>query len=454
MTSPHAFRGRLALLAGLLTASHAHAAEPLTADRAVQVALQHSSQTANAAASVLDARGGLYSAYSGVVPRLSAIVSRSGSWVRSQSGSESFGSFQTPSSTFDSDAYSTTPQVTGTWSVLNLSNLTGVMSARQNVKAARLQQTSARNDVALSVRRQFYTVVGAIHLARVNGEALKLSRDDERRVRALFEVGSVSKSDVLKAQVATAQSELDSLTSVQQITTQRIALATALGVAEGELGDIDTTLTVTPNEYDEADLQAQAARNRPDLKAAEADLKAASAARWSARLARLPYITVSGAAQFKPKSSSTTTELDPPPPDTSSSSHSETDKVYRASIALNWDFFDGFATDARNASTQASLIRARDTRDVLRRNLEADVRQSLLSYREALESWKVATRAVESASENLKLTQEKYNVGSSTILDLIDAQVQLQRAQNQDVNARARVRTAEAGIRRAIGQGE
>jgi hypothetical protein len=39
----------------------------------------------------------------------------------------------------------------------------------------------------------------------------------------------VSKSDVLRAQVQTAQSELDSLTSVHAITTQRIGLATGDG---------------------------------------------------------------------------------------------------------------------------------------------------------------------------------------------------------------------------------
>jgi outer membrane protein TolC len=80
------------------------------------------------------------------------------------------------------------------------------------------------------------------------------------------------------------------------------------------------------------------------------------------------------------------------------------------------------------------------------------VHQAVLNYTDATEALNVAVRSVESATENVKLTQEKYNVGSATILDLIDSQVQLQRAQNQEVTARAGVRVAEAQIRNATGQ--
>jgi outer membrane protein TolC len=82
------------------------------------------------------------------------------------------------------------------------------------------------------------------------------------------------------------------------------------------------------------------------------------------------------------------------------------------------------------------------------------VHQALLAYREAIARDQVARRALESATENLKLTQEKYNVGSATILDLIDAQVQLQRAQSDGVSALAAIHVAEAQLDRARGQGQ
>ena len=56
--------------------------------------------------------------------------------------------------------------------------------------------------------------------------------------------------------------------------------------------------------------------------------------------------------------------------------------------------------------------------------------------------------------ENLNLVQQKYNVGSATVLELIDAQVQLQRAQSDGVSALAAIRVAEAQLDRVRGRAE
>lgn len=218
-------------------------ADVLTANRAVEIALKRSSQIIGADAGVLDARGGLYGAYSGILPRIDASVSRSGIWQDERTGSQVFGGVVIPTDRSDLEQYSTTPGLSGSWSVLNLSSLTGVLAARGSLKAAQHSRLSARQDVAFATRRQYYEVVRAVRLSDVASGALRLSRDDERRVRALFEVGSVSKSDLLKAQVRTAQSELDSLTAYQAITNQRILLADQLGLAEGDMGEVDTLLT-------------------------------------------------------------------------------------------------------------------------------------------------------------------------------------------------------------------
>ena len=105
-------------------------------------------------------------------------------------------------------------------------------------------------------------------------------------------------------------------------------------------------------------------------------------------------------------------------------------------VALNWDIFDGLSTDARNAPPAPVLQRAQTTRDALKRNLDSrGARDAARSTGRRSVGLEVAQRAVESALENVKLIQQKYNVGSSTILDLIDAQVQLQRAQSDRVSA-------------------
>src|SRR5438445_1744579 len=273
MTTPRARLGGLCL-AGVLWAAGA-GAEPLTAERAVAIALQKSTSIVNARAGVFDARSGLYGAYSGMLPSITGDWSRSVTRTENVSGTVSFGATSFPSTLTEQERYGTTPALNGRWSVLNLSNLAGLSSARSSMRAAQLSVQSARSDVALETRRRFYNTVNAYHLSRVAGAALKLARDDERRVRALFEVGSVSRSDLLKAQVRTATSQLDSLTAHQELINQRISLAEMLAMREAELGEVDTVLTAEPHDYEEGAMLSEAGKNRPDLQAAEAELRAA-----------------------------------------------------------------------------------------------------------------------------------------------------------------------------------
>lgn len=438
----------------LIGAARTATAETLTADKAVELALKRSTAAINADLGVLDARSGLYGAYSGVLPSISAGLTRSGSLSTHNTGSQLFGAFAIPSDPYDSESYGTTPQISGRWNVLDLSGLSSVSSARQGLRAAQLRRTASRQDIALSARRQFYEVVMAVRLADVSVRALQLSRSDERRVRALFEVGSVSRSDLLKAQVRTAQSQLDSLTAIDNITVQRITLGNLLGVAERELGDVDTVLSVQTQSYDPAAVLAEAAKNRPDLKAAELEFKSASSSLRAANLARLPYVTVSGSAAYNPFRTSRSS-VDSAGLGTSIQTtrvRNESDRQLSGSVAINWEIFSGMSTESRIASAQAKLERARDTRAVALRNLEGEVHQALLAHEEALERNRLGESAYESAAENLKLTQQKYNVGSATILELIDAQVQLQRAESDQVTALAALRVAEAQLDRVRGR--
>jgi outer membrane protein TolC len=477
MTSMQRATAIILCLPAVLCAAAA-GSQPLTADRAVQIALEKSTTIISARAGVLDAQSGVYSAYSGVLPRVSADITRGGSKSTNQTGTQLFGSVAVPTYQADTWNYTTTPQLTGSWAVINLSAIRQLSSARSSLKASQLNVEAARSLVAFQTRQQFYATVGSYHLANVADAALRLARDNQRRVRALFEVGSVSRSDLLSAEVQTANSQLDSLTARQLVVNQRIALAEALAIKETEMGELDTVLTAEPREFDEGALLGEASKARPDLKAADAELNAANMAVTAAKFAWLPYLTMSGAAQFSPKSEFTQKtftavggdsvdyadaggivhRFPPTSPRTvipvTTSGNNEADQVLAGRIGINWDIFSGLSTNARIAAARARQLRAEESRGSLFRNLEAEVHQALLSYREAVEKLAVAKSAYAAALENLKLTQQKYNVGSTTILDLNTAQVNLTRAAANQITALASIRVAEAQLNRVRGRTE
>jgi outer membrane protein TolC len=425
---------------------------PLTASGAAQIALVHSTQIIQANASVKDAKAGLWSAYSGILPQVAANASRSGSFTETQAGSQAFGGqVFLPTKTTDFESYSGSYGLSGSWSILDLSHWASWSSARADTRSAEHFLVSAKADVVLSTKRQFYEVVKAMHLARVSAQAAQLARDDERRVQALYEVGSVSKSEVLRARVRGSQAQLDSLLASHAVTVQRINLANLLGLPEAQMAQADSTLGSEAATYDAAQVLAEARESRPDILSAEASLKAAELSLRAARFTRLPYVTMGGSWTPHAVSSSTfVRDSTGTPLSTSSTS----DGNVRGEIAVNMNIFDGFLTKGRVTSASARVMRAREDRDALVRNLESEVREAMLTHQNVLVAEAVARRSVESAGENLNLVQQKYNVGSATILDLVDAQVQYQRTQSDLVSALSAIRVSEATLDRVRGRFE
>ena len=183
-------------------------------------------------------------------------------------------------------------------------------------------------------------------------------------------------------------------------------------------------------------------------------MRAAELGLRSAHWARLPSVVLQGAWTPKSVSSQRFSVDFQSPIDSTQSTSSEAKGDFSGRIAVTLPIFDGFATDSRVAAARSQLVRSRETRDALVRNLEREVRQVLLGHQEAVEREALGRTAVESARENVNLVQQKYNVGSATILELIDSQVALLRAFSEFVSAMADIRIAEATVDRVRGKAE
>jgi outer membrane protein TolC len=79
------------------------------------------------------------------------------------------------------------------------------------------------------------------------------------------------------------------------------------------------------------------------------------------------------------------------------------------------------------------------------------VQEAVLDSELARQSVDVAREAVKSSEEDLRLAEERYKVGEGTILEVIDAQVNLTRSKTNLVNAAADHRLSVSRLRNAVG---
>jgi outer membrane protein TolC len=269
---------------------------------------------------------------------------------------------------------------------------------------------------------------------------VQLRRDQLKRTQALFELGSVARGDVLKQQVTVSQAELDDIAAEQNIVVQRALLAAVVGLETGEPVEIDTTLTEVRIEADSVAVLRDAFEQRPELAEFRARLRAAQANLGAAQAGRYPSFGAGYQYTFRTPGFA--------------SSFNEIDNFDQSSgyLSLSWALFDGLFSKGRIREARAQKLQAQYALRQTELAVVVEVQQALQAATQASEQIQVARAGLDAAEEDLKLTQEKYNVGSATVIELIDSQVALTRAQVQYINAVADAHVAEMQLARARGQ--
>ena len=332
------------------------------------------------------------------------------------------------------DNYSTS--YTLSQNLIDWGAIKSIQAAGRTLTANRHDYEQARADIVLLTRQQYYALVRAQLLSDVADSALVVSQQELRRVQSLFELGMVARGDVLKAQVRVSQSQLDVLSNRNVVILERARLARLMGQPPHDDLEASRDIPPTPAIVDSAAVLDEALRNRPDLKAAEASLAAANANVGAAKAGFLPSLR--GGLSYSTSEDELTLDGTP---------------SRNATVSLDFPLFASFwGTRGDIQVNRAARNQAQYALDRARLDVAVEVREAIANARQANEGLLVAQDQVTSAEEDLKLSQEKYNVGSGTILELIDAQVALQRARSNYVQALTQVRSSEASLERVRGR--
>lgn len=100
----------------------------------------------------------------------------------------------------------------------------------------------------------------------------------------------------------------------------------------------------------------------------------------------------------------------------------------RAKLVMSVNLFQGFATEASVARSKLDVRSLQFELDELISTLNTNLDNLFIDFRVSLENVDVATRSIEQAEENLRITQLKYDEGLQRESDLLDAITSLSRA--------------------------
>jgi outer membrane protein TolC len=407
--------------------------KPLTADDAANLALDRSYIVLSSEEDVKAAGGQAKSARSPVIPSLSA-AARYRNTIDPTASRIAASALPIFESQFWSGSAVMSQQL------INFSTWGNIRAASRSEAAATHRYSATRADIALQAYTQFYALLKAERLATVSHENLELSRDQLRRTEALFELGSVAKGDVLKQKVQVSQAQLEIIRDRRAILIERARLANLLGVDPAQPIPIDTTLTEPVLEADSSAVLQEALTLRPELAEARSQVSASEASLGSAQGLRYPSIDGSLGYFFEtpgwPDGFNQVGQFD----------------NWSLELSMNIPIFDGFNAKGQINQAQARRLQANYVLRDQELKIAVEVEEVLQAISLSKDRIEVARDGLAAAAEDLKLSQEKYNVGSGTVLELIDAQVNHVRAQSDYVSAIADAHVAVVQLRRVRGE--
>ncbi|HET6360948.1 MAG TPA: TolC family protein [Gemmatimonadota bacterium] len=401
--------GTLALLVGLMLSSVSAFSQetaadslPLSLREALNLGLQRNPEVLTAGYNRSAAGAGLWDAYGNFLPR----VNLSGQLQRVDQGTfVLFGrEFESPQS------YNTGYSWDLTHSLLDSGrDLFRLRNARANVDQAIAGYDLQTLSTATQIETQYLE-------ARRRQALLERARAEiQSRTRQLqlaqgrYDVGSVTKSDVLLAEVELNRAEVAVLQATQQMEEARLGLRRLLG---GALPERPLALTTTFHVFEPAyvaeDLVARALRDHPSLQESRARQEADAAQLWIARTAYLPSLSLQYSLQRTAA-------------DTIDFAWSDFAEQSFVGLALNWQVFSGFERHNQTSQANAALqsARAEEVRRSLQ--LEQDVRTAFSRLETAYASHQVARQSVDLAAEDLRLGEARYQTGTGSFVDLVDA---------------------------------
>ncbi len=294
-------------------------------------------------------------------------------------------------------------------------------AAEYRLLAANLAHNRTLQDVIFQVEQAYYLLVGIEALVRVNEQSLKNIETALDAVRRRRESGLATVADVYRTDTQVAQAQLALTRSRGDLEKARGQLATVVGLPVNNSLSI-RALSAPPETWDIVSSVAsyldRMKTSRPDLLAAEAQVRAAQATASATAKAGRPSIEITGSSAYS--------EYHPERPATTS---------HALTLNVRIPIFTGFKDTYTTRQAEALAAQAEAARDALYRQSSLEVWQSYYDLQTVRSGISSTEAQVKSAEQTAVATLARYQAGFGTILDLITAQQDETNARTQRIQA-------------------
>ncbi len=308
--------------------------------------------------------------------------------------------------------------------------------AKETLNAANWTHNATLQSVILDAITGYYQLAAALEALQSARTAEQFSTQSLEAARARLKAGNATRADVLQAQTANSQDRLTRTQAEGDVASAQGVLASTLGLP------VDLRLNVSASrEFEAAEvversvpsLLAIAKQRRPDLAAAQAQIRAARQNLKIQDSADRPTLSLSGsvgATQSVPGADPRTGAI---------------------GLSLSVPLYTGQRIAYQKLLAQQQLEAQIASNDRLQQDADLEVWRAYQDLRTQRQSVMSAEDLVNSAQESYNVALGRYKSGVGTVTDLLNAQAILARADLQKIQARYKWNLAKSTLARALG---
>jgi len=310
-------------------------------------------------------------------------------------------------------------------------------AARENVRTSDAQRTTARELNAQLVVSQYLGSLKAAADVKAAQSRLDLAKALFDLATDLQRRGVGTGIDTLRANVQ-YQNERQTFTEAQtELNVSLYGLSRLLNLdpqVRIDLAD-EPSFFETPAFNSEQDL-ARAYEARPEMKAIISQIRSTESLKRAARDQALPRLSLDGGWSLE---GLTPTTMIP---------------VYQYRASLEVPLFTGGRIHAETASADLELKKLQQQEDDIRNQIALEVKTSVARLASARTEVEAANLGVDLAREGVTEAQDRFRAGVANNIEVITAQDELARANDNQITAFYRYNQSRADLARATGQME
>lgn len=353
-----------------------------------------------------------------LLPQLNA----GGSWTRgSRSGatlSEFQGSLSVSETESESDSFGWGAELRQT--IFRWDQMVGLKQASKRVAKAEVNFEAAQQDLIVRVVRRYFEVLGAEdRLTSIHADRLAIARQLEQ-ARQRFEVGLIAITDVQESRAAYDQSVADEIQAKRELATAREFLREITGEYVSTLSAPSENFPLpSPNPSDEASWIDQAMSQNLALVSSRFDEEIARDEIAFRRTGHYPTLDLVANYRKSDADISNFTINGVPAPVPEFKTDDQSDSI---AIEFSVPIFAGGYTSSRVREAVYLHRASREQLQRVARETERQTRDAYLSVLSEISRVNALAQAVESSRTALKATQAGFDVGTRTIVDVLNSQ--------------------------------